>query len=70
MVPWGLRNLLNWISQEYDNPPVMITENGISQRNDSMEDDFRMNYYWEYTNNVLKGEWNWGNISNSITFLL
>jgi beta-glucosidase/6-phospho-beta-glucosidase/beta-galactosidase len=30
VVPWGFRNLLNWISKEYNNPPVLITENGFS----------------------------------------
>ena len=57
MVPWGLRNLLNYIKDNYGNPPVMITENGISDRNSTLQDEHRVNYYREYINNVLKGEY-------------
>uniref|UniRef100_A0A1I7XZY6 Beta-glucosidase n=1 Tax=Steinernema glaseri TaxID=37863 RepID=A0A1I7XZY6_9BILA len=31
-IPWGLRRLLKWIKEEYGNPTVMITENGVPQR--------------------------------------
>jgi len=30
VVPWGLRNTLNWIKKEYGNIPVLITENGYA----------------------------------------
>jgi hypothetical protein len=30
VVPWGLRKILNWIKKEYNNVPVVITENGFS----------------------------------------
>lgn len=28
VVPWGIRKVLNYIAERYDNPPVYITENG------------------------------------------
>ncbi len=29
-VPWGFRKLLNWIKTRYDNPLIIVTENGVS----------------------------------------
>jgi len=42
-VPHGLRDLLNWIKNEYNNPPVFITENGWSDGGE-LEDDDRIDY--------------------------
>ncbi|WP_020570938.1 GH1 family beta-glucosidase [Neolewinella persica] len=30
VVPWGLRDLLLWINERYDHPPIYITENGCA----------------------------------------
>ncbi|MEM9930198.1 MAG: family 1 glycosylhydrolase, partial [Bacteroidota bacterium] len=30
VVPWGLRELLLWITERYDGPPIYITENGCA----------------------------------------
>ncbi|MEO0734958.1 MAG: family 1 glycosylhydrolase, partial [Bacteroidota bacterium] len=30
VVPWGLRELLLWIKDRYDDPPIFITENGCA----------------------------------------
>lgn len=46
-VPSGLRNLLKWIKDEYENPPVFITENGWSNEGD-LEDDDRIEYFREH----------------------
>jgi len=43
VVPWGFRKLLNWIAKEYNNPPVMITENGFSDRGE-LNDRDRVDY--------------------------
>jgi lipopolysaccharide export LptBFGC system permease protein LptF len=42
-VPWGFRKMLNWIAKEYNNPPVLITENGFSDYGD-LNDTVRVDY--------------------------
>jgi len=57
VVPWGLRKLLIWIKEHYNNPEVFITENGVSDppaEHGSLNDQFRVNFYRDYINNVLK----------------
>jgi len=54
VVPWGLRRLIAWISKTYDNPPVIVTENGISDAGETLQDDMRIDYYRTYINEVLK----------------
>jgi len=57
VVPWGLRKLLNWVRDHYGNPEVIITENGVSDipaEFGSLNDQFRVNFYRDYINNVLK----------------
>jgi beta-glucosidase/6-phospho-beta-glucosidase/beta-galactosidase len=44
VVPWGFRKLLNWIAKEYNNPPVLITENGFSD-NGGLNDTDRVDYH-------------------------
>jgi hypothetical protein len=43
-VPWGFRKLLTWIKNEYNDPPVFVTENGVS---DPTEFNYtlRIHYY-------------------------
>lgn len=54
MTPFGLRKLLNWITETY-NYPIYVTENGVSDRNGSLNDVHRVNYYRSYINEMLKG---------------
>ncbi|VDI50812.1 lactase-phlorizin hydrolase, partial [Mytilus galloprovincialis] len=54
VTPWGLRKALNWIRNHYGNTPIYITENGVSDRNGSIQDAHRVYYYKHYINNVLK----------------
>ena len=43
VVPWGFRKLLNWTGKEYNNPPVLITENGFSDEG-GLDDRDRVGY--------------------------
>jgi len=55
MVPWGMRRLLVWIKETYDNPEVMITENGFSDIPEVEYYDMgRAQYYKSYINEMLK----------------
>lgn len=49
----GLRMLLNWIKEQYNNPEVMITENGFSDGG-GIDDTDRKNYYQQYLTAVLE----------------
>ena len=56
VVPWGIRHLLNFIKDNYGDPEIYITENGVSDNNGTLEDDHRVYFYKHYTNEVLKGK--------------
>ncbi|CAG9566618.1 unnamed protein product [Danaus chrysippus] len=51
-VPWGFYNLLTKIREDYNNPPVFITENGFSTRGGLIDDD-RVKYYRTYIDAML-----------------
>lgn len=59
--PSGIRHLLNWIRDRYNNPPIYITENGVDEFNTAktlsiaqqLNDTTRINYYHDYLQNVL-----------------
>ncbi|XP_053185093.1 lactase/phlorizin hydrolase-like [Scomber japonicus] len=54
-VAWGLRRLLNWIKEEYGNPEIFITENGVATDSKTTWDDSaRMFYYKTYIDEALK----------------
>lgn len=51
VVPWGMRRLLVWIKERYDDPVVYVTENGVSVPNestmkakDALKDTMRVDY--------------------------
>uniref|UniRef100_A0A3B5A3Z1 Lactase n=1 Tax=Stegastes partitus TaxID=144197 RepID=A0A3B5A3Z1_9TELE len=53
--PFGFRRILNFIKEEYGNPPIIITENGISERGPvDLNDTPRSYYYEKYINQALK----------------
>ncbi|NWR48103.1 LPH hydrolase, partial [Regulus satrapa] len=54
-VAWGLRRLLNWLKEEYGNPPMYIIENGVSKKDESsIDDNARIFYYKTYIDEALK----------------
>ncbi|KAI8790277.1 lactase-phlorizin hydrolase [Biomphalaria glabrata] len=53
-VPLGFREILNWIKTTYNNVPVYITENGVSDRNGTLRDAHRITYYRQHINQLLK----------------
>ena len=57
IVPWGFRKLLVWIKKEYGDVPVIVTENGVSDRESRLDDEFRANFFRDYINEMLKGSW-------------
>ena len=54
VVPWGLRRILKWIKNTYNNPAIYITENGYSTST-GLEDSERVDCVTRYINEVLKG---------------
>ncbi|NWH76063.1 LPH hydrolase, partial [Piaya cayana] len=54
-VAWGLRRLLNWIKEEYGNPPIYIIENGVGIKTKSdVDDNSRIFYHKTYIDEALK----------------
>ncbi|GJQ70049.1 hypothetical protein Trydic_g15999, partial [Trypoxylus dichotomus] len=53
-VPSEFRKSLKWISDQYDNPEMIITENGISDSGYILNDCIRVNYYNSYLTEMLK----------------
>jgi beta-glucosidase/6-phospho-beta-glucosidase/beta-galactosidase len=79
VTPVGIRRMLNWVKYTYGDLPIYITENGVSDLNGALEDDYRIDFYKHYINNVLKGnshyrrflqhpEVNWLNITYIFLF--
>lgn len=52
IVPWGFRKILNWIKVQYDNPEVIITENGYTSER-GLSDMDRVFYINQYLNGLL-----------------
>lgn len=55
-VAWGLRRLLNWIKEEYGDPEIYITENGVATDSKlTWDDSARIFYHKTYIDEALKG---------------
>uniref|UniRef100_A0A3B3IKT9 Cytosolic beta-glucosidase n=1 Tax=Oryzias latipes TaxID=8090 RepID=A0A3B3IKT9_ORYLA len=56
-VPWGFRRFLNYVKvQSYGNPMIYVTENGVPEKKYCTDlcDAWRMQYYKDYINEMLK----------------
>ncbi|KAJ9579864.1 hypothetical protein L9F63_004466 [Diploptera punctata] len=51
--PWNFRKLLNWVSKEYNKPPIIITENGCSDSGE-LNDTNRINFVAEHMKSLLE----------------
>ncbi|XP_021894780.1 putative beta-glucosidase 41 isoform X2 [Carica papaya] len=59
IVPWGIRKLMIYIRDKYENPHVIITENGMDDPNSpfitlnkALQDKKRINYHRDYLSNL------------------
>ena len=78
VVPWGCRNLLQWISARYDKPSIYITENGFACADEMIDGEVddtatRLAYYKGYLTGCheaidsgvdLKGYFAWSMFDN------
>ncbi|KAG7282274.1 hypothetical protein CRUP_033801, partial [Coryphaenoides rupestris] len=54
-VAWGLRRLLIWIKEEYGDPEIYITDNGVAtDTNTTVDDTNRFFFYKTYIDEALK----------------
>ncbi|XP_048237318.1 lactase-phlorizin hydrolase-like [Haliotis rufescens] len=56
VTPWGIRKMLNWIKDKYNNVDIYITGSGLSDHNVTLHDDHEVQFYRIFINEVLKGE--------------
>uniref|UniRef100_A0A3B3BVB3 Lactase n=1 Tax=Oryzias melastigma TaxID=30732 RepID=A0A3B3BVB3_ORYME len=55
IAPLGFRKLLKYIKDEYGDPPILVTENGVSENGPvDLNDEHRSYFYENYINEMLK----------------
>ncbi|XP_058072984.1 putative beta-glucosidase 41 isoform X2 [Magnolia sinica] len=59
IVPWGIRKLARYMKDNYGDPPVIITENGMDDPNSpfmslskALQDEKRISYHKDYLSNL------------------
>ncbi|CAG9813261.1 unnamed protein product [Phaedon cochleariae] len=52
VTPWGMQKLLRWIKNQYNNPRMIVTENGYSDYDGTLNDDDRISYIQGYLSGV------------------
>ena len=53
-----MRRTVAWIKREYGDIPIVITENGFSDKQGNLDDMHRIYYLKHYINQLLKGTTN------------
>uniref|UniRef100_V5GVG8 beta-glucosidase n=1 Tax=Anoplophora glabripennis TaxID=217634 RepID=V5GVG8_ANOGL len=53
IVPWGIGKLMRWLKSTYGDLEIVVTENGVSDRTGTLEDDHRISYYKSYMSHLL-----------------
>ena len=53
---WAMRRTVAWIKNEYGDIPIVITENGFSDKQGNLDDMHRIYYLKHYINQLLKGK--------------
>ncbi|XP_049573234.2 lactase-like protein, partial [Syngnathus scovelli] len=71
-VTWGFRRLLNFVKTQNRNPMIYVTENGVSEKTlcTDLCDDWRMQYYKDYINEMLKAVKDGVNVKGYIAWSL
>lgn len=55
LVPWGLRKILNWVSQRYGGAlPIIVTASGVDDQA-PVEDKLRQHFFRSYLQEAFKG---------------
>jgi beta-glucosidase/6-phospho-beta-glucosidase/beta-galactosidase len=56
--PWGFRKMLNWVKRRYQNPPLLVTENGWSvepgKKEEAGSDQSRVQFYADYLSEMRR----------------
>ena len=54
VAPFGMRKIVNWAKDHYNNPEIIIFENGYSDSQGNLDDLQRIYYFKHYINELLK----------------
>uniref|UniRef100_A0A6P7GSX6 beta-glucosidase n=1 Tax=Diabrotica virgifera virgifera TaxID=50390 RepID=A0A6P7GSX6_DIAVI len=52
-VPWGFGRLLRWMKKTYGDIEIVISENGVSDRSGTLQDEHRIKYIQAYMSHML-----------------
>lgn len=59
VTPWALKDTLIWVKENFKNPEIYITENGMGDADGSQDDMQRLNYYKVYKFIIIRYAFNY-----------